>query len=159
MFRNQLFLDMDGVLADFDKRAAGIFDGMRPEKFEEAKGTREFWKRIHKHPKFFRDLELMEDARHLFDAVRHLNPTILTGIPSDKDSAQQKMDWAAEHFPGFRCITCPAKKKSDYASPGDVLVDDRIKYKHLWEEVGGIYVVHTSAKNSIEQLKELGVIY
>jgi hypothetical protein len=28
----------------------------------------------------------------------------------------------------------------------------------LWEEAGGIFVHHTSAKDSIEKLKEIGIL-
>ena len=33
--------------------------------------------------------------------------------------------------------------------PGDILIDDWPKYKHLWEEAGGIFILHTSAAQSI----------
>jgi hypothetical protein len=64
------------------------------------------------------------------------------------------MRWAAQHFPGVRMITCMARDKRNHAREGDVLVDDMEKYRHLWEQAGGIFVHHRSAAESIEQLRD-----
>ena len=37
----------------------------------------------------------------------------------------------------------------------NVLIDDRPKNIEAWEAAGGIGIIHTSAKNTIEQLKKL----
>ncbi len=39
-----------------------------------------------------------------------------------------------------------------------VLVDDREKTRAPWEEAGGIFIHHRSAAESIEELKELGIL-
>ena len=49
-----------------------------------------------------------------------------------------------------------ARDKCEFATPGAVLVDDRPQYAHLWEERGGIFVLHTSAAASIAALRDLG---
>jgi hypothetical protein len=46
-----------------------------------------------------------------------------------------------------------ARDKRDHAKTGDVLVDDMVKHRHLWEEAGGIFIHHRSAAETIEQLK------
>ena len=94
----------------------------------------------------------MRDATELFEAVRHLDPIILTGLPLGRWAAGQKVRWAAQHFPGTRIITTMARDKRDHAREGDVLVDDMVKHRHLWEEVGGVFVHHTSAAATIEAL-------
>ena len=66
----------------------------------------------------------MADARQLFDAVEHLKPTILTGLPLGNWAARQKVEWAAEHFPGVSIITCMARDKHKHMKPDDVLVDE-----------------------------------
>jgi hypothetical protein len=33
-----------------------------------------------------------------------------------------------------------------------VLVDDQLKHRHLWEEVGGVFVHHKNAKDTLAQL-------
>ena len=104
MNRVRLFLDCDGVLADFDAGARALL-GMTPAKFEARHGRREFWRRIAMAPNFYQTLPEMPDARRLFDAVEHLQPTILTGLPVGNWAAPQKVAWAAEHFPGAPNIT------------------------------------------------------
>jgi len=106
----QLFLDCDGVLADFDAGATDIL-GMSTAAFEERHGRREFWRRIARAREFYARLPLMSDARTLFDAVEHLDPIILTGLPLGNWAAPQKVRWAEEHFPGTHIITCMARDK------------------------------------------------
>ncbi len=149
----QLYLDCDGVLADFDRGATAIL-GLTPKKFEERHGLGRFWQKLASAPDFYFSLPLMPDAMPLFDAVKHLDPIILTGLPRGNWAADQKMRWAAKHFPGVRMITCMARDKRDHAKEGDVLVDDNSKYRHLWEQAGGIFVHHKNAAQSIEELRE-----
>lgn len=89
----------------------------------------------------------------LFEAVRPLDPIILTGLPRGNWAADHKVRWAAQYFPGTRIITTMARNKRDHAKEGDVLVDDQERHRHLWEEVGGIFVHHRNAGETIEQLR------
>ncbi len=148
----QLYLDCDGVLADFDKGATAIL-GAPPKRFEERHGLGRFWSKLASAPDFYFSLPLMPDAMQLFDAVKHLDPIILTGLPRGNWAADQKMRWAAKHFPGVRMITCMARDKRDHAREGDVLVDDNSKFRHLWEQAGGIFVHHRRAAQSLEELR------
>ena len=149
-----LFLDCDGVLADFDAGAARLL-GMTPKAFEARHGRGEFWKRLARHGNFYGDLEELPDAQRLFQAVKHLQPTILTGLPLGKWAKPQKERWAAAHFPGVPIITTMARDKHLHMAPGDVLVDDRENHRHLWEDAGGIFVHHKSAEDTIRQLAEI----
>ena len=148
---SHLFLDLDGVLADFEAGAHMVL-AMSPKAFEAKFGRREFWRRLARAKDFYATLPLMPDAMELFDAVKHLNPIILTGLPRGNWAADQKVRWAAKYFPGTRIITTTARDKRDHAKAGDVLVDDQLKHRHLWEEAGGIFIHHRSAADSLEQL-------
>ena len=101
---SHLFLDLDGVLADFDAGARMVL-GMSPKAFEAKHGRREFWRRLARAKDFYATLPLMPDAMLLFEAVKHLEPTILTGLPLGNWAAPQKVQWAAEHFPDTKIIT------------------------------------------------------
>jgi hypothetical protein len=155
--RRQLYLDCDGVLADFDAGAEAIL-GMAPERFEKRHGLGAFWKRLATTPNFFGELPLMPDAMELFEAVKDLKPIILTGLPRGNWAEPQKRLWVERHFPGVPVITTSAALKREHCHPGDVLVDDKNKYKHLWEEAGGIFVQHRSAAESVKALKALGML-
>jgi hypothetical protein len=151
----QIFLDCDGVLADFDTLAIEIF-GRHTQKAEDELGTDEFWRRLRDYGRFFHDLPVLSDGLELYRAIAHLNPVILTGCPLGDWSQPQKRAWAARHFPNVEMITCRSVDKRLHMKPGDVLVDDFLKYRHLWEETGGVFIHHTSAAESLRQLAELG---
>ena len=149
-----LFLDCDGVLADFDAGAKALL-GMTPAEFEARHGRREFWRRIAKAPNFYGTLREMPDARRLFDAVEYLKPTILTGLPLGNWAAPQKVAWASEHFPGVPIITCLARDKHKYMKPSDVLVDDRDNHRAAYERDGVVFVHHRHAEDSLTQLAKI----
>jgi len=151
---SQLFLDCDGVLADFEAGAIDVL-GMSPAAFENRYGIREFWRRIARGPDFYARLPLMPDARLLFDAVAHLDPIILTGLPLGNWAAPQKVRWADQHFPGTHIITCMARDKYRHMTGSDVLVDDRADHRSKWEDAGGIFVHHKNARDSLEQLARI----
>jgi hypothetical protein len=153
----QLFLDCDGVLANFDKGAMEIV-GMNPREFEDKVGAKNFWKKIYSVPDFFFSLEPMEDAYQLVEAVEHLDPIILTGKPRGDWAEGQKLRWRDKYFPKLKMIVCPSRDKITYAKPGDVIIDDWKKWQKTWIDGGGIWVMHTSAQNSIRELKELKII-
>lgn len=154
MAEPKLFLDCDGVLADFD---AGVRDllGTDAKSFERKRGIGAFWRELARAPDFYATLPKMPDADELFEAVRHLGPTILTGLPLGKWAAPQKVRWAAEHFPGVPVITCMARDKHRHMAGSDVLVDDRANHREAWVEAGGIFVLHRSARESIARLSEI----
>ena len=149
-----LFLDCDGVLADFDLGAERVL-GTNPTAFQKRYGNGEFWKRLATTPDFYATLPLLPDAHALFAAVKHLKPTILTGLPIGKWAAPQKVKWAAEHFPGVPIVTCMARDKHRHMKTGDVLVDDRETHRAAYESAGMIFVRHKSAVESVRQLAVL----
>ena len=147
----KLFLDADGVLADFDDGVRSLL-GMDARQFEAKRGRGAFWRELARAPDFYARLPEMPDARELFDAVKHLKPTILTGLPLGKWAAPQKIAWAAEHFPGVPIITCMARDKHRHMQPGDVLVDDRENHRTAYEAHGVVFIHHKNARDSIRQL-------
>ena len=150
----RLFLDADGVLADFDRGARQLL-GASPKQFIAKHGRGTFWKRLAAAGDFYRALPEMPDARLLFDTVKHLQPTILTGLPLGKWAAPQKVEWAAEHFPGVPIITCMAADKHKHMHRGDVLVDDRLKHREAYEAAGVVFVHHRKAEDSLRQLARI----
>ena len=150
----RLFLDCDGVLADFDEGVRRLL-GASPDEFIRARGMKTFWARIARAPNFYGQLPEMPDARLLFDGVEHLQPTILTGLPLGNWAAPQKVEWAAEHFPGVAIVTCMARDKHKHMHRGDVLVDDREKHRADYERAGVRFVHHRSAAGTLRQLAEI----
>ena len=150
----RLFLDADGVLADFDEGARRLL-GVTLREYERKHGRGGFWKRLAEAKNFYGSLPEMPDARLLFEAVKHLKPTILTGLPLGSWAAPQKVEWAAAHFPGVPIITCMARDKHKHMHPGDVLVDDREKHRADYEAAGVVFVHHKNAEDSLKQLAKI----
>lgn len=146
----KLFVDMDGVLADFDRHHEEIF-GTRPNK----KADDVDWKRVKEHENFYAGIPPMEDMRILWAYVKRFSPTVLTGIPSSlrEEAEANKKAWIAAHLgKDVPVICCPSREKSRWGSAGDILIDDWEKHKELWIRMGGVWITHTSAVNSIYEL-------
>lgn len=127
--------------------------GLPPRVFEKQHGLGRLWQKLAGAPDFYFGLPLMSDAMELFEAVKHLDPIILTGLPRGNWAADQKVRWAARYFPGTSIITTMARDKRNHAKDGDVLVDDQERHRHLWEEMGGIFIHHKSAQASLAELR------
>jgi hypothetical protein len=146
-----IFLDCDGVLADFDTYAEAYF-GMPPRQYEAQVGSNTFWRELEAKGDFYRAMPVMKDAHVLYEGVRHLNPVILTGCPRGNWAESQKVEWAHEHFPDVKIMTCRSADKRLYAKPGDVLIDDWNQHRHHWIAMGGVWITHTCAETSLAAL-------
>ena len=124
------------------------------EEFERRFGLRRFWGKLASLESFFGDLPLLRDAMELYEAVQHLKPVILTGLPRGNWAEPQKRSRAERHFPGVEVITTSAALKREHCRPGDALVDDREKCRNLWEQAGGLFVHHCSAQDSVKELRK-----
>lgn len=148
----KLFLDLDGVLADFD-RGVQTVTGRPPE----AQHLRSLWHALSRHPDFFNTLEFMADARELWTFCKPHGPTILTGLPLGSWAPTQKARWVSRMLGGeVPLITCLTRNKPRYGGPGHVLVDDRAASREGWERKGGVFIHHVSAQASIEALMRIG---
>ena len=72
----KLFLDLDGVLADFDAAILRLC-GRHPDELP----PQVMWGAVKAHPNFFGTLAMMKDAMLLWEHAKPYNPTILTGSP------------------------------------------------------------------------------
>lgn len=167
------YVDLDGVLADFKSGVEkAIRDTAKPDfvlddnKLEQDKKARdEMWKMIANYQKQFgpilwRNFDTMPDAYDLWNYIKKYNPQILTATgPAQYNAAQQKRGWVTEHFgSNVRVnVTEAARDKAQYAKPNAILIDDKLKAINPWVAAGGIGILHTSAANTIRQLKELGL--
>lgn len=143
----QVFLDLDGCIADFD-RAVLCLSGQTAQQL----GDTALFRLIASVPGFWRDLPLMGDARDLLNVVLPYRPTIITGCPSTgfEQAATEKRQWVERNLGSLPVITCRSKDKQMHMkAEGDVLIDDWIKNIHRWEDAGGLAIHHTSAATTI----------
>lgn len=138
----QFFLDLDGVLADFDgfiEKELGIVNNRANERDD-------FWDIARGYTgRLYFDMEPLPHAAELYARLRELHPIILTGCPySIKSAAQDKREWVAKYIdPHIQVVTCKSRNKSNYLVPGDVLLDDWEKHRPAWEAKGGKWVTFT----------------
>ena len=152
----QVFVDLDGVLVDFDAGYEKAF-GVRPDKVRDNVD----WNLVRSVPGFYAGLPPMEDALQIWSFVVQLKrkPIILTGVPkSIPVAADEKRAWCARYLgDDIQVVTCFSREKCLHMQPGDVLIDDWDKYRHLWLAAGGRFVLHRSAESSIDELLEMGI--
>jgi phosphoglycolate phosphatase-like HAD superfamily hydrolase len=149
-----LFLDMDGVLCNFDK----AYRKLDPEKADRKK----FRDAVFTH-KIFEDLEFMPDAQELLNFVSKLdgiNIEILTSMGT-YDSVQgneakyQKMHWLNKHNIPYKANFVRAKQeKADFAHERAILVDDSIGCITPFAAKGGHAIHHSRSSDSIQQIHE-----
>lgn len=165
-----LYLDMDGVLADFDAalRNRGVVDDQplfhhKPKdewtdaqlaldaKVRACMESEDFWPSI----------PVMADARELWQFASTFNLYVLTATPRETEHRarieKQKRAWIQKHFgpfPDCRIIVCERSAKKEYAMAGRVLVDDLMPNCKEWTVAGGVAVQHRSTRETIHLLTQ-----
>jgi hypothetical protein len=138
-----IFLDQDGVSADFDK---GVYlaTGKWPKEFAT---DDEMWDTLNAIPDFFANLPMIEGFAEFYEWIRPLGPFILTACPNSNyvSVAMQKKHWRTKNIPG-RPMVLPVvggKNKGLFMhNVGDILVDDYGRNIRAWEEFGGVGIKH-----------------
>ncbi len=161
----RIYVDMDGVVADFDQRFIDL-SGMLPREFETKYGKNAFWDFIDEGDnklKFWVGIPQMSDAQQLMDFVSKYDYEMLTAPSLKKQSLMGKGLWVINQtkkglFPSKPKVNYKsAKNKKDFAAPNHILIDDKASTIDSWNASGGIGILHTSAANTISQLKKLGL--
>ncbi|GBG25719.1 Pectin acetylesterase 3 [Hondaea fermentalgiana] len=150
----QLYVDLDGVLADFD---AGVMRvcGRPPQALPVAA----MWRAIHGDRDFFGTLEWMPGARALWqETLASMRPTILSGVPMSESrwAERQKASWCARQLgPDVPHIFCASREKSRYSGPGRVLIDDRERARKPWEAAGGTFILYKTPHQVAVELRDV----
>lgn len=147
-----LYLDMDGVLADFNKAFARI-------KGEEEDRVR-FRKAVMVY-QIFEDLDFMPDAQQLLNHVSKLHGVdiqILTSMGTfdtqqGEESKRQKYHWLNKHNIPYKANFVRTKtEKAQYATPESILIDDSVGCISPFIRKGGHGILHTNASETISIL-------
>lgn len=160
-----LYVGLDGVLADFAADVRRFFptfidigDDMDPA-YEAL-----FWEAVRAYQasggRLWYELDLMQDAVHLWTYLQPYTPCILTATgPRIYNGASQKRAWVYKYFGVDVVVQCVEKsrQKARYAHPEALLIDDRAKAILPWRDAGGIGILHTSAADTIAQIQALGL--
>lgn len=170
-----IYLDMDNVLTDFDKglKNYGVIRNDMSfihlpytEWTEENKKLDVQVRECMARDDFWLDLPMMKDARILWEFCQPYKPFVLTAKPfgfgNDGDRiANDKWVWITDNLgpmhPG-QFICCERSEKKNFIKSSNhkhqILVDDLAANCSEWESVGGIGIIHTSAKTTIKELEK-----
>lgn len=151
---DQLFLDLDGVFANFDKKLRELFDGKHPLN-ELGLSKKVMWKKIASykdHGGFYAALEWIDDAKKLWNIVHKYDPIILTGLPMGGWAEKQKRQWVLREMGYYEVICCFAKDKQMFAADTHLLIDDRKQNIDQWREKGGHAIHFISVEQTIADL-------
>jgi 5'(3')-deoxyribonucleotidase len=152
MTKITLYLDMDGVLADFNKEYT---------KFDPAKADRKRFREAVIDHHIFEKLDFMSDAQELLNHVSRLhdiNIEILTSMgthePTQATMAQlQKLNWLNKKNIPYRANFVHNKQqKAQYASPTSILIDDSVGCISPFIEAGGHGILHVNSSDTIRIL-------
>jgi len=163
-----LYLDMDGVQADFFKAWA---DAHGVSHYKEIPHPEDAINELassspEKVYQFFRDLKPLAGGLHIIHWLHKNNiPFTVLSAPlrgEFKDASKQgKRDWLDEHNPGTSESAIFTSKKFEYALKDgvpQVLVDDFGAYLEKWSSAGGIAVKHDNETTGLT-IQELEKIY
>jgi len=163
-----LYLDMDGVLADFNLAAELVLNATPQENYEAAQRGRwpeAQWEKLREQPRFYRTLPKTDMADQLVDLARQYRDQLgwhiamLTAIPKNNDvpeAFQDKVEWVQEYYPDVPIYFGPySQDKAQHCHTArDILVDDRKDNCDQWRQAGG-QAIRVYADNHREVVKEL----
>jgi hypothetical protein len=147
-----LYLDMDGVLADFHKAY---------DKFDPARTDRKRFREAVLTYRIFEDLDFMPDTQELLNHVSKLHKIdiqILTSMGTH-DSTQgeaaksQKLKWLNKfNIPYKANFVRNKQEKAQYATPNTILIDDSAGCIGPFVAAGGHGILHTKSSETIRIL-------
>jgi 5'(3')-deoxyribonucleotidase len=151
----KIYIDCDGVLADFDGWKAEIAK-TRPEVNDDTKGL---WSVVKDEDHFYLNLPMLPDAQELMSFLREteIPLAILTALPRRNtvpDAESDKRTWIKKYIdPSIEFNIGPfAIDKQNFAKPGRVLIDDNDKNIAQWNAKGGIGILHRTLQATLEEL-------
>lgn len=151
----KIYCDLDGCLVNFSK---GYYDLTGIDLNGEHKEGSEFWKPIEEAGEdFWFNLEWMDDGKELFNYIKRHKPEILSAPSRHISSRIGKYRWGKINIPGTKINLCYSKYKWSYSDNNSLLIDDRKDIIDSWIEKGGFGILHINTKETIKQLKEIGI--
>lgn len=152
-----IFVDMDGVLANFDKRFKDKF-GKAPTETRSNKDFGFYFTRFIEDGEFS-NLEPMTDARLLLDWLdkTKINKEILSSTARPERHgliAPQKQLWLIKHKIYYKANFVPGKSlKYKFATKNSIIIDDTNSVIDDWNKAGGIGILHKDTISTIKKLE------
>lgn len=158
-----LYIDMDGVVADFNKFASIVLHTKVDQGAQ--KWTDEQWSKLRNYPRLYRYLPRTDRADDIINLARQYRNILgwpiymLTAVPKANDvpdAFQDKIIWMQKYYPDIPVRFGPfAVNKKDHCLPGDILIDDRESTCLEWTEAGGRAILAKDLDHAVTELKLL----
>lgn len=156
----KIYLDMDGVLTNFEKRYDELF-GVRPS--EQIERTQHFWKYFDQFIEGgnFRTLEKHPHADTLLKFVEGMRVPveILTSSGGEKHHervSEDKIAWLCNNGIPYKAnIVAGGSKKALHANPWHILVDDTPHVVDKYRAAGGTAILHYDIDVTLRELSRL----
>ena len=169
--KNTIHIDMDGVVADWDRAATDYLQSEFPLDVAgrpEGRWPPHLWEELRVAPHFYYSLPKMPQADELMALAMRFrdelgwNLVMLTAIPRGNDvyeAFHDKIRWMDKYYPGVEVHFGPySQDKQDHCkTANDILVDDRLDNCEQWRSKGGIAVRVT--KDNQSALTELQSVF
>jgi len=155
---SMIYLDMDGVIADFYKRYFELYK-LAPRDAEKKKEFNKYFDEFIE-TRQFETLDLMPGAEMGLQFLRkHLTvPTQILSSTANEARydaiSKQKLIWLNTHNITFTPNFVPGKKhKWKFATPETIIIDDTESVIDDWNKAGGIGILHKDWTTTLAILK------
>ena len=154
---SKIYLDMDGVIADFEKRYEALYH-MHPREAEKNDKFVKFFDEFIA-TKQFATLDLMPGAVEGMHYINSLGAPveILSSTASEEryDAiSKQKRMWLQINNISYKQNFVPGKRhKYKFATPDSVIIDDTESVIRDWRKAGGIGILHKDWSTTMSILR------
>jgi hypothetical protein len=153
----KIFLDMDGVLVDFDEQFKEL-TGQYPKDYEATHTIEEFWDEIdNAGVGFWRGMKWMPGGEALYNRTSQFDHVLLSSPSRSEVSKIGKHLWRRDKTPNTKLILSRSHLKKNYAAPNHILIDDRESNIKQWRDAGGIGILYKSAEQVNKELDKLSL--
>lgn len=143
---SKIYLDMDGVIADFYKRYQELYH-LAPREAEKRKEFNKYFDAFIQTRQFAKLDMLPGTTEGIAYLIRSGVPVeILSSTAREEfydDISQQKIEWLHKFGINFKTNFVPGKKhKYKFATPDSIIIDDTESVIDDWNKAGGIGILH-----------------
>jgi len=148
MSKRSIYIDMDGVVADFDKYISAFLG--RQIGWDVLDITEEEWARIAEIDNLYYQLDLIDESTRMVALCKSFSTrfdiSFLTAIPRQTTMPSAKDDktrWLYKYFPGIPINFGPfSRDKQKWCREFDILIDDKPENIEQWAAKGGCAILH-----------------
>ena len=156
----KIFLDLDGVLCDFNKRYGEIFKQKASSSRERGEKHDDNWNHF-VEGKNFETLDWYPGGKELLEYIISLDipVEILSssgGRMHHEEVKRQKKVWLKSHGIDFKANIVPGRHlKADYAKSDIILIDDTKDVIDDFNTAGGIGILHKDTAKTIKTVQSV----